>query len=157
MRDMSALLSHSPFPWLYRYLHNLDESEKININVYMIEVQFHFTIYQSFVLHTPIQWIFAILQSYFFTHPFTTLSLCYLFILQTQYLSKTEMYDMSKAQLLAEVDICMGGRVAEEIIFGTNKVTTGISYVLSLQLIPVFLSASEVHVIFFRLKYVVQP
>lgn len=64
---------------------------------------------------------------------------------------------MSKAQLLAEVDICMGGRVAEEIIFGTNKVTTGISYVLSLQLIPVFLSASEVHVIFFRLINVVQP
>ena len=64
---------------------------------------------------------------------------------------------MSKAQLLAEVDICMGGRVAEEIIFGTNKVTTGISYVLSLQLIPVFLSASEVNVIFFRLINVVQP
>ena len=64
---------------------------------------------------------------------------------------------MSKAQLLAEVDICMGGRVAEEIIFGTNKVTTGISYVLSLQLIPVFLPASEVHVIFLWLINVVQP
>lgn len=45
--------------------------------------------------------------------------------LQTQYLHKTEMYDMSKAQLLAELDVCMGGRVAEEIVFGTNKVTTG--------------------------------
>lgn len=32
---------------------------------------------------------------------------------------------MSKAQLLAELDVCMGGRVAEEIVFGTNKVTTG--------------------------------
>ena len=64
---------------------------------------------------------------------------------------------MSKAQLLAEVDICMGGRVAEEIIFGTNKVTTGISYVLSLQLKPVFLSETEVYVIFFRLINVVQP
>lgn len=43
----------------------------------------------------------------------------------TQYLHKTELYDMSKAQLLAELDVCMGGRVAEEIVFGTNKVTTG--------------------------------
>ena len=66
------------------------------------------------------------------------------------------MYDMSKAQLLAEVDICMGGRVAEEIIFGTNKVTTGIFYVLSLHLIQVYLFTSEVYVIFFRLKSVVQ-
>lgn len=33
---------------------------------------------------------------------------------------------MSKAQLLAELDVCMGGRVAEEIVFGTNKVTTGL-------------------------------
>lgn len=47
-------------------------------------------------------------------------------LLQTQYLHKTELYDMSKAQLLAELDVCMGGRVAEEIVFGTNKVTTGL-------------------------------
>jgi len=32
---------------------------------------------------------------------------------------------MTKSQLLAQMDVSMGGRVAEELVFGPDKVTTG--------------------------------
>ena len=46
-----------------------------------------------------------------------------------------EQYHVTKAQLLARVDVCMGGRAAEELIFGIDKVTSGASSDLKVGLI----------------------
>ena len=42
-------------------------------------------------------------------------------------LPKNDELSMTRKQLLAEMDVCMGGRVAEELIFGTDNITTGAS------------------------------
>ena len=44
----------------------------------------------------------------------------------TQLPEKDEL-SWSKKQLLARMDVAMGGRVAEEIIFGADNITTGAS------------------------------
>ncbi|XP_074652973.1 ATP-dependent zinc metalloprotease YME1L-like [Tubulanus polymorphus] len=45
----------------------------------------------------------------------------------TAFVPEKEEYNKTKAQLLAAMDVAMGGRVAEELIYGSEKVTTGAS------------------------------
>ncbi|KAK6925956.1 AAA ATPase, AAA+ lid domain [Dillenia turbinata] len=42
-------------------------------------------------------------------------------------LPSSDETSVSKKQLLARLDVCMGGRVAEELIFGQDSITTGAS------------------------------
>ncbi|CAD6185612.1 unnamed protein product [Caenorhabditis auriculariae] len=62
----------------------------------------------------------------------------------TAMLPDKDSYQVTKAQMLAQLDVMMGGRVAEEIIFGEDKVTTGAADDLSratqlaVQLVKVF-------------------
>lgn len=43
----------------------------------------------------------------------------------TAFIPEQDQYQQTKSQLMAMLDVKMGGRVAEEMIFGENKVTTG--------------------------------
>ncbi|KAH7731277.1 ATP-dependent zinc metalloprotease YME1 isoform X1 [Aphelenchoides avenae] len=45
----------------------------------------------------------------------------------TAFLPEKDQYQVTRAQLLAQLDVAMGGRVAEELVFGNDKVTTGAS------------------------------
>jgi len=45
----------------------------------------------------------------------------------TAHMPKKEIYNRTRSQLLAEMDVMMAGRVAEEQIFGIDKITTGAS------------------------------
>lgn len=45
----------------------------------------------------------------------------------TAYIPEKEGYHVTKAQLLATMDTMMGGRAAEELIFGPEKITSGAS------------------------------
>ncbi|KAH6716554.1 peptidase family M41-domain-containing protein [Leptodontidium sp. MPI-SDFR-AT-0119] len=45
----------------------------------------------------------------------------------TMHLPKMDKYSQGRDELLAQLDVCMGGKVAEEIRYGPNKVTSGAS------------------------------
>ena len=42
-------------------------------------------------------------------------------------LPEDDMYTRSYMELLADIDVSMGGRVAEEMIFGEDNITTGMT------------------------------
>lgn len=45
----------------------------------------------------------------------------------TAYIPEKERYHVTRTQLLAMMDTMMGGRAAEELIFGPEKITSGAS------------------------------
>lgn len=45
----------------------------------------------------------------------------------TAYIPEKERYHVTKQQLMAMLDTMLGGRAAEELIFGADKITSGAS------------------------------
>jgi len=73
--------------------------------------------------------IYFLVQSYI-----KRLKFCFL-RLQTAYIPEKERYHVTKSQLLAMMDTMMGGRAAEELVFGADKITSGASNDLKVCLI----------------------
>ena len=49
-------------------------------------------------------------------------------------LSEKDELSWSRKQLMARLDVAMGGRVAEEIIFGAENVTSGMHIIIATQI-----------------------
>ena len=47
-------------------------------------------------------------------------------MLQVSLLPEKDELSWTKKQLLAQIDVALGGRVAEELIFGADNITTGV-------------------------------
>ncbi|KAJ1766938.1 i-AAA protease yme1, partial [Coemansia sp. RSA 2523] len=45
----------------------------------------------------------------------------------TMQLPEADRYSVNKQEYLAEIDVCMGGRAAEELVYGLDRVTSGCS------------------------------
>ncbi|KAJ1638284.1 hypothetical protein T492DRAFT_858496 [Pavlovales sp. CCMP2436] len=45
--------------------------------------------------------------------------------MQVSYLPEKDQMNLTREQMLAHLDVAMGGRIAEEIVFGHSQVTTG--------------------------------
>lgn len=55
----------------------------------------------------------------------------------TAYIPDKEQYHVTKSQLMALMDTMMGGRAAEELIFGVDKITSGASSDLKVRIIQI--------------------
>lgn len=70
----------------------------------------------------------------------------------TAYIPEKERYHVTRSQLLAMMDVAMGGRAAEELIFGHEKITSGASSDLKVISNKLFVSASKHHFLNFNSK-----
>ena len=72
-----------------------------------------------------------------------TLFILSMYALQVSLLPEKDELSWTKKQLLAQIDVSMGGRVAEEITFGIENVTTGMSRQLCVTCCKSYYTTSE--------------
>ena len=56
----------------------------------------------------------------------------------TYHMPEMDQVSLAKKQMLAHIDVCMGGKVAEELVYGEDSVTTGCSSVCQTSLTMLF-------------------